>query len=211
VYNQLLVTFRFLLPTAYLVSSALGPYLPSLMPRLGIGEQWHTIVATAWLIPRSACFGLLGFWPGWHGRWWPAIAGVVGLLGGFAGCVASGMVAPPGGDTMLPVAMLLASLCVFGMGMGVIYSGAIYYAMEVGKAEVDAGGTHEALIGVGYAAGPLCGLIAAGAVERRWLGPSMFDPVVLGSVGLVSLGVCVVVMRSVVRNGRAGAVEQPDR
>ena len=39
VYNQLLVTFRFLLPTAYLVSSALGPYLPSLMPRLGIGEQ----------------------------------------------------------------------------------------------------------------------------------------------------------------------------
>jgi hypothetical protein len=212
VYGQLLVTFRYLLPTAYLVSSALGPYLPGLMPRLGIGEQWYTIVATAWLIPRCACFGLLGFWAGWHGRWWPAIAGVVGLVGGFAGCVGAGMIATPGGDNTGALAMLLASLCVFGVGMSVIYSGAIYYAMEVGKAEVDAGGTHEALIGLGYAAGPMCGLFAAGAVERRWIGADAFDPMVLGSVGLVAVSVCALVVRGVVRgvvrNGRGATVEE---
>ena len=46
-----------------------------------------------------------------------------------------------------------------------IYTGAIYYAMAVGHSEVDAGGTHEALIGVGYTVGPACGLVAGGLEE----------------------------------------------
>ena len=43
-------------------------------------------------------------------------------------------------------------------GMGVTYYAALYYAMAVGRAEVNAGGTHEAFIGGGYAMGPLIGL-----------------------------------------------------
>ncbi|MFY7895130.1 MAG: hypothetical protein ACOVP8_02770, partial [Phycisphaerales bacterium] len=75
VYEKLLVTFRWLLPMSYVVSSALGPYLPDLMPKLGVREGMQTITASAWLIPRCLTFAAFGFWPGWHGRWWPALAG----------------------------------------------------------------------------------------------------------------------------------------
>ena len=50
------------------------------------------------------------------------------------------------------------SLTVFGTGHARIYLGSLYDAMEVGKAQVDAGGTHEALIGLGYMLGPVLGI-----------------------------------------------------
>ena len=58
------------------------------------------------------------------------------------------------------VAYVIAGLIIFGGGMGVTYYAGLYYAMAVGRARFDAGGTHEALIGTGYAVGPLVGLIA---------------------------------------------------
>src|SRR5690349_22377768 len=61
----------------------------------------------------------------------------------------------------LSVPLLMFGLAMFGAGMGIIYYATLYYAMTVGKAEVDAGGTFEALIGVGYAVGPLTGLTSA--------------------------------------------------
>ena len=57
--------------------------------------------------------------------------------------------------------MLAAGLVVFGVGMGLTYYAALYYSLAVGHAEVDAGGTFEALIGVGYFVGPLLGIAAA--------------------------------------------------
>jgi MFS family permease len=56
------------------------------------------------------------------------------------------------------VAVMVAGFVCIGIGVGSTYYAALYYAMSVGSAEVEAGGTHEALIGVGYAAGPLAGL-----------------------------------------------------
>jgi hypothetical protein len=41
--------------------------------------------------------------------------------------------------------------------MGLTYYAALYYALAVGHAEVDAGGNFEALIGLGYCVGPLLG------------------------------------------------------
>jgi hypothetical protein len=63
---------------------------------------------------------------------------------------------------------LLVGLLVFGVGMGLTYYAAFYYALAVGHAEVDAGGTFEALIGLGYCVGPLLGLLghAAGGEAR---------------------------------------------
>jgi len=40
-----------------------------------------------------------------------------------------------------------------------IYYASLYYVMAVGQSEVDASGTHEGLIGAGYAVGPVAGLI----------------------------------------------------
>ena len=65
------------------------------------------------------------------------------------------------------LAVVLAGFGILGTGFGVIYYAALYYAMVVGRAEVEAGGTHEGLIGAGYTVGPLAGLagvaIAGGA------------------------------------------------
>ena len=56
--------------------------------------------------------------------------------------------------------MLIFGLVLFGAGTGITYYAALYYAMAVGQAKVDAGGTHEAFIGGGYIVGPIVGLIA---------------------------------------------------
>ena len=204
VYRALLVTFRMLLPMAYVVSSTLVPYLPTAMTDLGLPKHLHTVLGTAWLIPRTVAFLILERWHGWHGRWATAVVGGVLLLAGFAASVlAPALVpkglSPPNEPDVLGVALLLIGLSVFGTGMAVIYSAAIYYAMEVGNAEIDAGGTHEALIGVGYSIGPLCGLLASGAVDRGLIGDRAFNGTVLGTVGFIAVIVTIVVVRRVAR------------
>ena len=51
------------------------------------------------------------------------------------------------------------------------YTAALYYVMEVGGGEVDAGGSHEALIGIGYTVGPLCGVFSCALVRAGWIAP----------------------------------------
>jgi hypothetical protein len=56
--------------------------------------------------------------------------------------------------------------------------------MAVGGSGIDSGGKHEALIGVGYTAGPLCGLVG-GFVYEGGLGViGVTSVVVLGMVGI---------------------------
>jgi hypothetical protein len=200
VFEKLLVTFRLLLPMSYVVSSTLGPYLPSAEQRLGVSADWQTILAASWLAPRVVMFEVLARWQGWHGRWFPAIVGPVLLLAGFGVAILSGS----GAAGQYGVAALAAGLGLFGVGMAVIYSGALYYALEVGKAEVQAGGKHEALIGAGYTAGPLIGLSANLAVGAGWMAEGRFEPVVLGVVAVVAAGFAAVAARRVIRHSRSG-------
>lgn len=205
IYTQLLIAFRMLLPTAYLISSALTPYLSDLLPRLGVTAAWSTIVASVWSFSRVIGFFVLDRASAWHGRWWPVILGAACLVAGFACCTFTGMIF--GGEVgsaavqiePAAVALICTGLALFGVGMSIVYSGAIYYAMEVGKAEVDAGGTHEALIGVGYSMGPLCGLAAWGLVQKGVMPQSAFHPLVLATVGVVTLVVVGLMMKAVAR------------
>jgi hypothetical protein len=187
VYTQLLTTFRILLPTSYAVLTALNPYLPRLLGRVGFEESWRAPLAATWTAARVCTFVVMERWHGWEGRWRPAVFGVGALLGGVALAVMSPALGGAG-----PVTVILG-LFVFGTGMATIYTAALYYALEVGKAEVDAGGTHEALIGLGYSLGPGCGL-AALALVRSGVVPSgaadretVFDATVLVIVTCVSL------------------------
>jgi MFS family permease len=123
------------------------------------------------------------------------VVGVVTLIVGFAGCVLSRVV---GGEQLgMAQGLLLGGLAVFGVGMGIVYSGAIYYAMEVGSAQVEAGGTHEALIGVGYTLGPALALVAALGVERGMLSDIQGDGAVMALVGAATLLIAVYVVRRV--------------
>ena len=72
-------------------------------------------------------------------------AGLMGTLGfGVA-------LAPASFATPLP--WMVFGFILFGLGAGASYHAALAYGMVVGEAEVDAGGTFEALIGLGYAGG----------------------------------------------------------
>ena len=69
--------------------------------------------------------------------------------------------------------LMLVGFASLGVGLGVIYYAALYYALAVGRAKVEAGGTHEGLIGAGYAVGPLAALV--GAHLPRTLGLKIAD------------------------------------
>lgn len=143
----LLAAFRLLLVGSYLLIATVSPLLPALMGRLAVPIDWKPPIASIWMIARLAAFGGLITWQGWHGRGWPAGTALTLMLAGAALTFAA------------PAWPILAvGLALLGLGMGATYTGAFYYAMEAGAAEVEAGGKHEALIGVGYAAGPLVAL-----------------------------------------------------
>lgn len=197
-YPRLLVTFRWLLPLSYVVCSAMIPFLPALMLRMNIAEESHTILQATWLLARAVGFVVTERSHGWHGRWaHPAIALSL-TLAGFA-LVALCQVL---GGAEYGKVLLVAGLGLYGLGMAAIYAGAIYYAMEVGQAQVDAGGAHEGLIGVGYTAGPAIGLGAAFLVSGKALKPEMLEPAVLVVIAILAVVVAGVVARRIKRLGR---------
>ncbi|MFW5841574.1 MAG: hypothetical protein ACOCZE_13405, partial [Planctomycetota bacterium] len=87
----------------------------------------------------------------------------------------------------LPV--LIVGEIVFGLSAGVIYYASLYHALVVKNAAVSAGGAHEGLIGLGFAAGPIFAL----------LGLSL--PGVTKMTGL-SLGVAAVTLPCLLLAGR---------
>ncbi len=200
VYPRLLAVFRMQLPTSYLVYSALTPFLPLACAELGITTDWKTPLVSVWLASRVLTFAVLQRWHGWHGRWATTLVGSMLLLTGFGVAVLSTAAAAHWGIGRAGgVAALVLGLAVFGVGMGVIYSSAIYYALAVGRAEVDAGGKHEALIGAGYGAGPVCGLVAVAAANAGWLRPdAALGPITGGQFQVLMLLIVAAIAGGVV-------------
>jgi MFS family permease len=137
------------------------------------------------MISRVGMFWFMGAWGGWHGRFatllWPPVL----LLAGMSLAL------------LAPSALVLAiGLAFFGMGMGAIYASAFYYAMEVGSAGVDAGGKHEAFIGVGYAIGPLLGTAAGGAAASLGSASATRESVTLALIVVLFFGFAVVIRRA---------------
>lgn len=178
-YRVLLAVHRVLLPTSYLVMYALSPQLPAIMSALSINPRWEPAIASSWLFARVVTFTTLERWHGWHGRWTTPVLGLTSVLVGFCVAVLSPIIA----SGTAGVVLLIVGLLTFGTGAATIYSAALYYAMEVGAAEVEAGGMHEAMIGVGYTLGPVCGLIPAGLVSAGSITPAIANPLMLGLVG----------------------------
>lgn len=153
-YPYLLRATRFVIPTSYVFIAVLGPVLPFILRDLQLDDGLKTPLASAWMFSRTLTVVGMSRLAFWHGRWSTIAAGVALLAGGFATTI---LASSPG--------VLVAGLCAFGAGHGIIYYSSIYYAMAVGGAEVDAGGLFEALIGVGYVVGPAAGLLVAGSAS----------------------------------------------
>jgi hypothetical protein len=150
-YRAQLASARVLLPASYMMVGALSPILPYVLTSIDIAPAAQTPLTATWLLVRLAAVALLAHLAFWHGKWSSLFVGAALLAGGFALVVA----APA-------LWSVTVGLSIFGIGHGIIYYAALYYALRVGSSEVDAGGTHEALIGVGYVAGP--GAAMAGAL-----------------------------------------------
>ncbi|MCB9846635.1 MAG: hypothetical protein H6811_11705 [Phycisphaeraceae bacterium] len=158
-YPALLRGARVLLMISYLVTAAMSPLLPFLVASVGItrlrilGAEFsaQTPLVATWMLARVLAMAALWRTAFWHGRWGTLLAGGAAMGAGFAVIVAS-----------WGVWTMALGFLTLGAGLGVIYYAALYYAMSVGSASVDAGGTHEALIGAGYALGPGVSLLGLG-------------------------------------------------
>jgi MFS family permease len=146
-YPFLLRSARVLLPLSYVLMSVMAPILPYRFERLGVDVFWETPSTATWMICRVVALVVMWRLAFWHGRWGTLLLGGLTMAAGFAAVI----LAPS-----LPV--MLAGFACFGIGLGVVYYAALYYAMSVGRAHVEASGTHEGLIGAGYVAGPILGL-----------------------------------------------------
>lgn len=183
VYKQLLSFLRLMLPVAFMFISTLSPYLPSALQRAGIEAGWATAATATWLFARVVTFFAMERSHAWHGRWSTPVFGGLVLAVSFAWFV----LLPPLAGGAPGLILMLVGLAGFGVGVGVIYAAALYYAMEVGDSGVDAGGMHETLIGIGYCAGPLCGLLAAGAGSAGIVAPKSQSLLMLVLVLAVAL------------------------
>jgi MFS family permease len=143
----LLSSARWCMLLSYALLFLLAPLMPAVFAALGVEVGKATTAAGLLDIARLVCFAWLGAQVGWRGRALPHVAAIVALPIGFLLVLF--------GKTLLWV---LLGEALFGLAAGFVYMAALYYALLLKNASVDAGGAHEGLIGLGFALGPLAGL-----------------------------------------------------
>jgi MFS family permease len=173
--RTLLISSRWSLVLAFMLLAALNPLLPGIFQRMGFTVGKATALASVGLWARFVAFVVMGWWTDWHNRSWPLTAALLLSPIGFVMVLAEH-----------DVASVLAGLVVFGVTMGVAYYAALYYAMVVKNASVDAGGHHEAIIGCGFLLGPVA------ALAGRWGGESIGGSLAQTVVGIGPVVACFV-------------------
>ena len=143
----LMASSRWSMLTAYSLLWILAALLPGIFADLAIPVTVATGLGGLLDVFRVLTFVGLQVWRGWHGRVWPMAAVVAVLPAGFFLAVST---------ASLP--LVLVGELVFGLAAGMTYVGSLYYGMVVENAAVAAGGTHEGLVGGGFALGPAAGL-----------------------------------------------------
>ncbi|MEO8901651.1 MAG: MFS transporter [Polyangiaceae bacterium] len=149
-YSALLVGARFAMLGSYALMYVIAPLMPEIMKSVGFGTAAAARASSLQDVARLACFVGLFTYSGWQGRTLPLLLAIFALPAGFALVLFGSSV-----SSVVPGELL------FGAAAGFLYTAALYYAQVVENASVDAGGAHEALIGLGYAVGPAAGLVGS--------------------------------------------------
>ncbi|MHC4717748.1 MAG: MFS transporter [Planctomycetota bacterium] len=166
-YRGLLASGRWTMISSYAMQKVLDPLVPGIFAGMGVRTL---LAAPLWSIfgwTRLATFATMRRFTGWHGRRGLLLAALAVLPAGFflillgPGIVET--VTALGGTQCLAasLAAVLGGAMLMGLAAGASYYAALYYAMVVKNASVDAGGAHEGLIGLAFATGPLVGLLGA--------------------------------------------------
>jgi len=160
-YERLLGSSRWSMLASYSLLFLIAPLMPEIFRRLGESVERATLWA-AWLDGvRVLTFAVLSVATRWHGRFAPLVLVSLGLPSSFCAI----LFGPSLG-------VVLLGEVAFGVFSGLTYYAALYYAMVVKNAAVEAGGVHESLIGLGFALGPGAGLVGhavAGMVGQKEL------------------------------------------
>ena len=147
-YRVLLIASRWSMLASCSLLFLLAPMLPQIFTNLGVGVVIAPALSALIDIVRLGTFVLLQRWHGWYGRPWPMALSLLMLPISCALALFSNH-----------VALVLIGEIMFGFCSGLTYYAALYYVIATKNASVDAGGTHEGLIGAGFAFGPAAGLI----------------------------------------------------
>jgi hypothetical protein len=181
-FRSLLAASRWSMLGSYSLMWVLAALLPRVYADLDIDVTAATALSAVLDGVRTASFLGLGLWVGWHNRRWTQVAVIFGLpLGFFLTLFGPNFAAALGGGSGLGLATVLVGEVVFGVVAGTTYYAALYYAMVVKNAAVEAGGAHEGLIGAGFAIGPLAGLAGG------WIAPLVGGPVAGMAVGIAPI------------------------
>ena len=180
--RSLLAASRWSMLGSYSLMWVLAALLPRVYTDLGVGVTAATALSALLDAVRTAAFVGLGLWQGWHNRRWTQVIVIFGLPAGFfLALFAPNLAAVLGGGGGVGLAAVLAGEVIFGLVAGTTYYAALYYAMIVKNAAVEAGGAHEGLIGTGFAIGPLAGLAGG------WLSPRVGGPVAGMTAGIAPI------------------------
>jgi predicted MFS family arabinose efflux permease len=148
-FRSLLTSARWSLLHSYCLMFLLAPLLPEIFQqRLGFSVRWAPAMTSLMDIARFAAFVFMTQTTFWHGR--AGIPVLVALL-----MPSTFFLVLLGGS----VPVVVGGAIVFGFTMGLGYNAALYYAMVVSNGSVDGGGGHESMVGMGFAGGPLSGLL----------------------------------------------------
>ena len=163
--RSLLTGSRWMHLCSYGMMWVLAALMPTVYERLEVQRQFSSGLAGVLDFCRLGVFILLQAWAGWHFRLRYLTIAMAALPLGFA-LVLYGP----------NLALVLAGEALFGVAAGMVYYSALYYGMVVSNAAVEGGGTHEGLIGAGFALGPACALAGM-------LMPGLGSAAVLAGVG----------------------------
>ena len=178
-WQALLVRSRRWLVVTYLFMSAFPPLLPYAFEASGIASTLETPLTATWMVVRVVFVAFLWRTTFWQGhRPFLIGAGLAGTLG-FGLALGAGFLPGP------PLPWMFFGFILFGLGAGASYHAALAYGMVVGEAEVDAGGTFEAMIGLGYAGGPAAGLLGVPVAALLGISPGVAATVLLAGPALM--------------------------
>jgi len=194
-YRALLRASRLAMLLSYALMYVLAPLMPEIMKGIGLHTATGARAASLLDVARLSCFLALFTWSGWHGRKLPILIAIGALPVGFALVLLGPSIAP-----------VIVGEILFGAAAGFLYTAALYYAQVVQNASVDAGGAHEALIGLGYALGPGAGLIGTALAHGAGSGSAAYaQGMSIATLPLVAVCSCAALWQ-LLRGG-----QEPDR
>ncbi|HYQ41350.1 MAG TPA: MFS transporter [Polyangiaceae bacterium] len=182
-FRPLLTASRLAMLLSYALMYVLAPLMPEIMKGVGLDTASAARAAGLLDVARLACFVGLFAWSGWHSRKLPIFLAIIALPVGFALVLLGASLAP-----------VVIGEILFGAAAGLLYTAALYYAQVVQNASVDAGGAHEALIGLGYALGPGAGLIGTALAHGAGPGnPGYAEGMSFATLPLVAVCSCAAI------------------